>query len=64
MKEGILVHGIPEFRLEKSIVEKSIKNILELGIKVKYKKELGKNLDLEELTQKIWLQRNIIQNIM
>lgn len=49
---GILVHGIPEFRLEKSIVEKSIKNILELGIKVEYKKELGKNLDLEELTQK------------
>ena len=48
---GILVHGIPEFRLEKSIVEKSIKNILDLGVKVEYKKELGKNLELEELIQ-------------
>lgn len=48
---GILVHGIPEFRLEKSIVEKSIKNILDLGVKVEYKKELGKNLELEKLIQ-------------
>lgn len=48
---GILVHGIPEFRLEKSIVEKSIKNILDLGVKVEYQKELGKNLELEELIQ-------------
>lgn len=48
---GILVHGIPEFRLEKSIVEESIKNILDLGVKVEYKKELGKNLELEELIQ-------------
>lgn len=48
---GILVHGIPEFRLEKNIVEKSIKNILDLGVKVEYKKELGKNLELEELIQ-------------
>ena len=48
---GILVHGIPEFRLEKNIIEKSIKNILDLGVKVEYKKELGKNLKLEELIQ-------------
>ncbi len=46
---GILVHGIPEFRLSKDIVKKSIDKILELGIKVEYNKEIGKNLDLQEL---------------
>lgn len=46
---GILKRGIPEFRLDKSIVEKTIEQILSLGIKVHYEKELGKNLSLEEL---------------
>ncbi|MGN1269961.1 MAG: FAD-dependent oxidoreductase [Clostridia bacterium] len=46
---GILKRGIPEFRLDKSILEKTIKQILSLGIKVHYEKELGKNLSLEEL---------------
>lgn len=46
---GLLVHGIPEFRLDKKIVEQTVNNILDLGIRVKYKKELGKNLFLEEL---------------
>ncbi len=46
---GILVHGIPEFRLPKEIVRKSIDKILELGIEVKYNQELNKNLKLDEL---------------
>ena len=46
---GILMHGIPEFRLSKEIVHKSIEKILELGIEVKFNQELGKNLKLEEL---------------
>ena len=46
---GILVHGIPEFRLSKEIVKKSIDKILELGIEVEYGKELNKNLSLNEL---------------
>ncbi len=49
---GILAHGIPDFRLSNQVVEKTINNILELGIKVEYKKELGKNLDLEKIKQK------------
>ena len=48
---GLLVYGIPEFRLPKKIVEKTINNILDLGIKVKFNKELGKNLTLEELNK-------------
>ena len=46
---GLLVHGIPEFRLPKKIVRQTVDNILELGIEVKYNQELGKNLKLEDL---------------
>lgn len=49
---GILEHGIPEFRLDKDILEKTIEAILSLGINVEYGKELGKNLDLQELENK------------
>ena len=46
---GLLVHGIPDFRLPKEIVEKTVQKILKLGIKVKYNQELGKNLFLQEI---------------
>lgn len=46
---GLLMYGIPEFRLDKTIVNKTINNILNLGIKVQYNKELGKNLFIDEL---------------
>ena len=46
---GLLIHGIPEFRLPKDIVEKSIKMILDLGIEVKYNCELNKNIKLQNL---------------
>ena len=46
---GILEHGIPNFRLEKNILNRTIEAILDMGIKVEYNKELGKNLNLEDL---------------
>ena len=46
---GILRHGIPNFRLEKDILDKTIEAILDIGIKVEYNKELGKNLNIENL---------------
>ena len=48
---GLLIYGIPEFRLPKQEVKKTINNILELGIEVKYNQELGKNLNLEDLKE-------------
>ena len=48
---GLLVHGIPNFRLDKKILEETVKRILDLGVKVEYGKELGKNLKLEELNK-------------
>lgn len=49
---GLLVHGIPEFRLSKKIVKETVDKILKLGIKVEYNKELGKNIAIEELLEK------------
>ena len=46
---GLLVHGIPEFRLPRTVIQKTIDKILSLGIEVKYNQELGKNLSLSEL---------------
>lgn len=46
---GILVHGIPNFRLDQNVVENTVKQILDLGVQVEYETELGKNLKLEEL---------------
>lgn len=49
---GILRHGIPEFRLNKKILDNTINKILSLGINVEYNKELGKDILLEELTNR------------
>lgn len=46
---GLLVHGIPEFRLPKEIVKQTIQKIIDLGLEVKYNSELGKNLGLQQL---------------
>lgn len=46
---GLLVYGIPEFRLPKDIVNSTIQKILDLGVKVKYNQELGRNLEISEL---------------
>ena len=46
---GILRYGIPDFRLDKDILDKTVEAILSLGIKVEYNKELGRNLSLDDL---------------
>lgn len=49
---GLLRHGIPEFRLPKSILDEAINKIISLGIEVKLNTELGKDITLQELEQK------------
>ena len=46
---GIIEHGIPEFRLDKQTIEKTIDKIIKLGIKVECNKELGKDFKLKDL---------------
>jgi len=49
---GLLSHGIPDFRLPRDIIKEAVRKVLNLGVKVEYEKELGKNLTLEELQDK------------
>ena len=46
---GILSHGIPEFRLDRDVLNSTINQILSLGIKIKTGITLGKDIDIEEL---------------
>lgn len=46
---GLLRHGIPEFRLPKSTLDKTIDKIISLGIEVKLNQELGKDFNLSDL---------------
>lgn len=46
---GVLVYGIPEFRLPKSIVQKEIDGLKALGVEVKTNMVIGKILSVDEL---------------
>jgi len=46
---GVLVYGIPEFRLPKSIVAAEIQYLESLGVKIKLNRVVGKLYTLEEL---------------
>jgi glutamate synthase (NADPH/NADH) small chain len=49
---GILYRGIPEFRLDKNILNNTISKIIELGIEVKCNLSLGKDFTLDEIEEK------------
>ena len=50
---GVLVYGIPEFRLPKDdIVKKEIQNIIDLGVKIETNVVVGRTVTIEELMQK------------
>ncbi len=46
---GVLVYGIPEFRLPKKIVEKEIDGLKKLGVEIKTNTVIGKTASIEEL---------------
>lgn len=48
---GVLVYGIPEFRLPKSIVQKEIENLKSLGVKVETNIVIGKTISIKELQE-------------
>ena len=49
---GLLIYGIPNFKLEKFIVERRTNLLKKSGIIFKQNVEIGKNLSLEELKKK------------
>ncbi|MBR4204528.1 MAG: NADPH-dependent glutamate synthase [Clostridia bacterium] len=48
---GVLVYGIPEFRLPKAIVKKEIENLKALGVKIETNMVIGKSLTVDELLE-------------
>lgn len=48
---GVLVYGIPEFRLPKSIVAKEIETLKALGVKIEVNTVIGKSYTIDELMQ-------------
>lgn len=48
---GVLVYGIPEFRLPKSIVSKEIEGLKEIGVKIQTNVVIGKSITIDELMQ-------------
>ena len=46
---GVLVYGIPEFRLPKAIVEKEIENLKAMGVKIETNVIIGRTITIEEL---------------
>lgn len=46
---GVLVYGIPEFRLPKAIVEKEVDGLKALGVKVELNMVIGRVLSIDEL---------------
>ncbi len=48
---GVLMYGIPEFRLPKKLVEKEIAKALSLGVKIEKNVIIGKSIKVDELFQ-------------
>lgn len=46
---GVLVYGIPEFRLPKDIVEKEVKSLKSIGVEIQTNMIIGKTLTVDEL---------------
>lgn len=46
---GVLIYGIPEFRLPKTIVQKEIEGLKKLGVKIETNVVVGKTISVDEL---------------
>ncbi len=49
---GVLVYGIPEFRLPKAIVKKEVDNLVKMGVDIETNVVIGKTLTVDELFDK------------
>ena len=48
---GVLMYGIPEFRLPKTIVQKEVEGLKAMGVKIETNMVIGKVLSLDELLE-------------
>jgi len=49
---GVLVYGIPEFRLPKDVVKKEVENVKKLGVKLETNVVVGKTITIDDLFEK------------
>jgi glutamate synthase (NADPH/NADH) small chain len=50
---GVLLYGIPEFRLSKDIVAYEIEQLEALGVKIEYNSVVGRTVDVDELLEEM-----------
>lgn len=48
---GVLMYGIPEFRLPKAIVQKEVDNLIQMGVTINTNVVIGKTLSVDELLE-------------
>ena len=48
---GVLVYGIPEFRLPKTIVQKEVDNLTKLGVKIETNMVIGRVISVDEIME-------------
>lgn len=48
---GVLVYGIPEFRLPKGLVAKEVQKIVDLGVRIEKNVIIGKSITIDELIE-------------
>ena len=56
---GVLVYGIPEFRLPKSIVKGEVDNLRRMGVEFETNVVVGKSVTLDELMRGGALRRGL-----
>lgn len=49
---GMLQYGIPAYRLPKNVLQKEINSIIKLGVKVKTKTRIGKDISFNDIARK------------
>jgi glutamate synthase (NADPH) small chain len=49
---GVLIYGIPEFRLPKKIVRKEVEVVSKMGVEIRYNKVIGKVENVDELLER------------
>ena len=59
---GVLVYGIPEFRLPKAIVKAELKNLEKLGVKIECNVVVGKTVEIGELMEEEHYQAVFVAN--
>jgi len=50
---GVLLYGIPEFRLSKDIVDYELEALKDLGVKIECNNVIGRTIDIDELLEEL-----------